>query len=297
MFRSLIFSTGILTSVVLACPVQAAVAFYDVVGTGKATVGSGYRIFLPNGGVQDYGTTEFFGTGSFTAQYAIDLSAAPGNNADPNYTSVYQSSGSHNFLRSMTFANIGGRDFGITTNGSNYQIAQTGKNFPNFTSSLLGATGQIHGQHLITYYDNGRVKSDTGFDYYNQFYTLDNSFRNVGGLILPNLASGSQQIIYSAFQFNYSESGSLSSLAFAQRSFLGNGVATLRIDNGATFGAPSPEPTPAPLTIPIPVPLLPSVPEPMGWTLMIGGFGLIGATMRWHPKPQVTVAPFAIEFR
>lgn len=293
MVRHILFSASVSVGVALATPAHAAVAFYDIVGTGEASVSSGYRIFLPGGRVQDSQSYQSLGAGSFTAQYAINLATAPVSNVDPNYTSRYVSSGSPNFVRSSTLAIFGGQEFGIVTSGQTYQTVQAGRNFPNFSSSLIAGTGLLHGQKIFTYHDNGRVKSETTYDYYNQFYTFDNTTIAAGGMILPRLASGSQQIVFSAFQYNYEDNGTLSSLAFAQRLFTGNGTSTLRIDSNATFGAPPPESKPEALPIPTPILLPTAVPEPTSWALLITGFALVGGVLRRRGKARPAKVEFA----
>lgn len=53
---------------------------------------------------------------------------------------------------------------------------------------------------------------------------------------------------------------------------------------GQPTPTPTPTPTPEPTPTPTPTPTIPLVPEPATWALAIGGFALVGATLRRRPR-------------
>lgn len=254
---------AILSVGMIASPANAATAVYTITGTGEATIGSFMRIFLPDGSVSDTGSNTLAGTGGFTASYSIDLASLPANTAGPGYISNYQSYSTANFLKSMTTATFGTEAFGLTTNGGNYTLISDGIDFVN--ADIIVTTGLLHGTEVNEYFASGALKSRTTFDRYNQFFANWGGSNIVGGISLPGLASGSQQIIFSESKFSYNEDGSFASFSTASRTFLGNGTATFSVVSGA-------------------------VPESSTWLMLVAGFGLIGGAMRRQRKTSGAIA-------
>jgi PEP-CTERM motif len=257
------FLTYILSVFSLACiaPAHAATLVYDITGTGEASTFQLSQDFV-TGTVVPVSTQ--IGSGSFTATFRVTLPNLPANAASGSaYAHFERYDGNPVFLTSASDAVIGGMQFGIVTDGTDYSRISGDEGDMSIGTDLLSDTGpRIQSNNpLRTFHPSGAVASETTTEIYNQFFA--NNFLPfftggttvVDGVTLPAFGrGGSIQMVNSRATTYFDELGNRTSYLFEQSQFLGNGTVTLSV--------------------------LAGVPEPATWGMMILGFGMAGAAMR-----------------
>jgi hypothetical protein len=289
-----------------ACPAQASEMSYftTVTNTDVATFGLGYMRNIGTGNLEVSGL-------SGTISQAYLFWQGPTNSVDPLANAAVNFGGS-----AITGANIGfsASNGWSTTNSQAYRadvtsiISATGNGIYAL-ADFVKPTANINGLSLIVFFDDGNAANNQDVVLFNgndsndtNSYDISNwnaalngvNYASGGAELVLHVADG-QTLLDGTLTFNGSTLGTDTmfrgdGIQFGNGNFPSNGAlwdietydisSLVATNNALSLNAVSDAVGLIVAQFNLPVGAAPAVPEPATWAMMIGGFALIGASLR-----------------